>query len=64
MEQRYYLASLRNAAWMTGSGQWSTDLEQARDFNHMEALAQAKLFRENQHTVVPVAVADIKWINA
>ena len=38
----YYLASLRLSGWMSKSGQYTTDLKEAREFYHMEALTMAK----------------------
>jgi hypothetical protein len=59
----YYLASLRLSGWMSKTGQYTSDITQAREFNHMEALTMAKRQKDGGNNVVPVEKADMDFIN-
>lgn len=62
MENPYYLASLKLSGWLSKTGQYTTDIKEARLFNHMEALEFSRKHKEAGRVLVPVAKADMDWI--
>lgn len=62
MDNPYYIASLRLSGWMSKTGQYTTDLKDAREFDHMSALIMAQKQRAGGNIVVPVCKADMDFI--
>lgn len=50
----YYLAGLRQSAWLTKTGQYSTDIREAARFTREEAIARAKRHKESSNILLPV----------
>lgn len=56
----YYVASLKLSGWLSKTSQYTTDITQAREFNHGEALAMCA--KQKANVCVPVSVADMELI--
>jgi hypothetical protein len=61
MMDTYYIASLKLSGWMSKTGQYTTDLKDAREFDRMEALIMVKKQRNGGNVVVPVRKEDMEW---
>lgn len=57
----YHLAGLRQSGWLTRSGQFSTDVEQAETFTREEAIARA-IRAKGVHVLIPVRKEDLAAI--
>ena len=58
----YYLVGLRQGAWMTKTGQYSTDRKQARQVSWDEAIDLCRRHKAASNILVPVLVADMELI--
>jgi len=61
MEQAVYLAGLKQGAWVTKTGQYSTDITQARTFGLTEALDRCRQHKAAGNVLIPVPV---NWMDA
>jgi hypothetical protein len=55
----YLLLGLKQSAWLTKTGQYSTDIAEARRLPRDEAVTIAKRHKEASNTLILVAEADI-----
>jgi hypothetical protein len=55
----YYLASLKLSGWMSKTGQYTTDIKDAREFTRAEALAMVARQRGGGNVIVPVCKEDL-----
>lgn len=56
MEPKAYLAGLKQSAWLTKTGQYSTDIKSAMILPLGEALARCRLHRTASNILIPVPV--------
>lgn len=61
MEPLVYLAGLKQGAWLTKTGQYSTDLASASTYSLSNALIIAKRHKEASNILLPVSV---DWMKA
>lgn len=64
MDNLYYVASLRGSGWFSRSSQFNTQLSEAKEFSHEDAIKQCRLYKSNGVICVPVRKADMEAINA
>jgi hypothetical protein len=60
--QLYYVASLKGGGWFSRSSQFNTQLTEAKELSHDDALAMCKRYKANGHVCVPVLKADMERI--
>jgi hypothetical protein len=61
-DDTYYLASLKLSAWMSKTGQYTSDITQARELTYPEAIAVAKRHKQASAILVPVAASAMRDI--
>jgi hypothetical protein len=62
MNTPYYVASLRGSGWFSKSSQFNTQISEAKEFDHVAALALCKRYKSNGHILVPVRKSDMERI--
>lgn len=55
----YYLAGLKQSAWVTKTGQYSTDIKSAATFTREEALERCAKHKAASNILLPVRIEDI-----
>lgn len=60
MEPECYLLGMRQAGWLTVTGQYSTDIKDARKVGYGEALKIAARHKEASNILIPVRVEDVR----
>lgn len=60
--ETYYVASLRGAGWFSRSSQFNTQLDEAKEMDHDEAIALCKRYKSTGHVCVPVRKSDMERI--
>lgn len=61
MEQSVYLLGVKQSAWVTATGQYSTDIKTAQVFGLDEGLARCRKHKAASNLLVPVPV---EWMDA
>jgi hypothetical protein len=61
--ETYYVASLRASGWFSRSSQFNTQLSEAKEMTHAEAIKLCRLYKSNGVICVPVLKADMEQIN-
>ena len=56
-----YLLGVKQMAWVTSTGQYSTDIKAAQVFDLDEALARCRKHKAASNLLIPVSV---DWMNA
>ena len=64
MTEIYYVASLRAQGWFSKSSQFNTQLSEAKEMTHREAVSMCRLYKSNGVICVPVLKTDMEIINA
>lgn len=54
MEDTYYLVGLKQSAWLTTTGQYSTDRTAAAKFSFDDAIARCRRHKEAGNILAPV----------
>lgn len=62
MDTPYYVASLRGSGWFSKSSQFDTQISEAKEFTHLDALTLCKLYKSTGHICVPVRKSDMERI--
>lgn len=55
----YYLLGMKQSGWVTRTGQYSTDIADAKTFTRDEALAQAARHKTSSNILIPVCKEDL-----
>lgn len=58
----YYVASLRGAGWFSRSSQFNTQIGEAKEMDHDDALTLCKRYKSTGHVCVPVRKSDMEKI--
>ena len=58
----YYLLGVKQSAWVTRTGQYSTDIKEAQQFDRDSALVRCRTHRGAANILVPVLIADMEAI--
>lgn len=56
----YYIASLKLSGWFSKSGQYTTDVKEAKEFDRIEALIFCQKQKNGGNSVIPVRKEDLE----
>lgn len=62
MDTPYLVASLRGSGWFSRSSQFNTQMDEAKEFTYLDALALCKRYKSTGHILVPVRKSDMERI--